>query len=223
MDGDLSLGSRAVEYYETIGLSSSQPSISLRDALMKCSSFPFQAIGRAAAQPLARNLHWNVEQEGQVWTEPASCVHGDPHKGFYEKASAVSLVSNCCIPKPVAHNQPAFAQRGLDDFVNELSARRVEQETFRLARHLAQWIDQELADLLTKRCAARLASEDEWNGRVGKGIVQQSNLRGFACTFDSFEGDEQPALYRAASLYTRTRRLGSTPVDRDCRLYFSTS
>jgi len=223
LDGKLSFRSRAIKHHEALGLRGCQAPISLRYALVKCCSLTFEPISRATAQPLARDLNGNIKQERDIWAEPARCVHRDRHKGFYGKPPAVSLVGNRRIPKPVANNQPAFAQRGLDDFVDELSTRRVEQETLGFARHLAQWIDQQLADLLAKRCAAWLASEDERNGRLGKGLVQQSNLRGLACTFDPLEGNEQPAFYRAASLYTRTRRLGSIPVERDCRLYFSTS
>ena len=50
---------------------------------------------------------------------------------------------------------------------------------------------------------------------VRKRLVEQSDLGGLARSFNTLEGDEEPACYRAASLKTRTRRFGSTPVDRD--------
>jgi hypothetical protein len=133
------------------------------------------------------------------------------------------LVGDGRIPKAVADHEPVVAQRWFDDLIDEFGTRGAEQQALSLSRHLAEWIDEQLADLLTQRRTAGLAGEHKGDGRIGERLVEQADLRRLACAFDPFEGDEEPALYRAASLKTRTRRFGSMPVERDCRLYFSTS
>ena len=84
-------------------------------------------------------------------------------------------------------------------------------------------IDEQRAELLTERRAARLAREDERYVRVRQVFVKEPDLRRLACALDALEGDEEPAVYWAGSLNTRTRRFGSVPVERDSRRYFSAS
>jgi len=79
------------------------------------------------------------------------------------------------------------------------------------------------AQLLGQGRATRLGEEGEGNGGLREGIVKPRHRRRLTRPVDALEGDEQAVLYRAAALETRTRRFGSTPVERDCRLYFSAS
>jgi len=87
------------------------------------------------------------------------------------------LIGDSRIPKAIAYHEPVFAQRWLDDLIDEFGARRAEQQALSLARHLAERIDEQLADLLAERRAARLAGEDEGDGRVGERLVEQPDLR----------------------------------------------
>ena len=57
-------------------------------------------------------------------------------------------------------------QAAFEDLVHEFRARRVEDQCLGLRRHLPERIDEQLAELLAKRRAARFAREDERNGRA---------------------------------------------------------
>jgi len=105
------------------------------------------------------------------------------------------LIGDSRIPKAIAYHEPVFAQRWLDDLIDEFGARRAEQQALSLARHLAERIDEQLADLLAERRAARLAREDERDGGLRQVVVQQADLRRLARTFDALKGDEQPSGY----------------------------
>jgi hypothetical protein len=57
-----------------------------------------------------------------------------------------------------------------------------------------------LAEFFAEGRAARLAREDERNGRAREIVVKEPDLRRFAGSLDAFERDEQAGGYCAASL-----------------------
>ena len=59
--------------------------------------------------------------------------------------AAEPLICQGCIPEAVAHDESAFRERGLDDFVHQLGARGAQQERLGFRRHVPERVDQQLA------------------------------------------------------------------------------
>ena len=145
----------------------------------------------ALAGALERQTRVDVEQECQVGAERQGLEIVQGVDQVERDAAAVPLVREGRVLEAIAQHEAAGVEGGTDDLVDVLGAGRGVQKELADRRHDGiPGVEDEPADLVAYRRAARLPGQDVIDPSVLEGVRQKLDLRRLAGSFDSLEGDE---------------------------------
>ncbi len=108
------------------------------------------------------------------------------------QAAATTLISVGCIGKPITKHHLATGQSRANDLGQVLCARGKHQQQFGVGTHgFITGSQQQFANALGQRSAARLAGQQYLNALRAQLCRQVFAIGTFASTFRTFKGDKQ--------------------------------
>src|SRR6185312_15685982 len=165
----------AIDHDEAIGLGGREIEVTAANALMEGRALVIDArfsLANALVPAFGASeagFEIDIDQDGEVG---AQSLTGDPveltNDGRIE-AAATALVNERRIGEAIAEHDPAFGERGADDFLHVLGA--------------AGEIEQQFG-------AAGLHGFDDFAAAFAQVLGQEAELRGFAAAVHTFESEE---------------------------------
>jgi len=151
------------------------------------------AIARLAGEPL---LCGKVQEHGEVWSQTCSGKGNHCTQLVERESTPVSLVRKCGVGEAIGDDGGATRQCGADHFSDKLRTGGVEEEGVStwVDLHTATLAEEECADALSGRCAARLSHGEHLTTCGTEPLSQEGNLGGLPRSVWPLKGDEHRGL-----------------------------
>lgn len=154
-----------------------------------------------------------VEQDGQVGLQVAAEGFVQLERRFDAQLAASALVSFGGIGEAVAKNDASIGEGRQNDLVDVLGAGSEHERHFRKRREPRRGrVQQHVAYLFTRGCAARFAGDSDGEAVGAQGPRQFLDLRALTTAVKTFEGDEFSARGHVGNDSRREASFGFSPI-----------
>ena len=151
--------------------------------------FRLETVGRARLRaPLGRQLGRHVQQQGEGGRKPLQGPGFQGRKPLGGYAASAALIGMAGVMEAVGQHPAPCLQRGLDESLHMFDTRGVHQQQFRIGSHGPA--QQQAAQLLSQRRAARLAREQQVDAALAQMAGDELDVRALAGAVQSLQGDE---------------------------------
>ena len=190
---------RSVERHDT-RIHAREFEIARTDALVKGGIFALETIDRdvrgrrTRGHTRARHFDWDVDQKREIGHASTRCRLDERGQRRVGEAAAEALIGERRIDVAIAEHPRTARERGLDHVVDELRARRVDDEGLGQRREHDARLDECRAQEIAERRATGFARRDDVRAARLECRREAREERRFAAPLDTLNRDEPTGI-----------------------------